>query len=206
MIKWAENIIFVFGILLIISMTITDIYEAMNGKAESFFEWAQAHPKYGLLFAAALLVLWLAGLLLRWKWACHWQFNSTLDNRKYRFCFIDYMWYIAEKWSEREHNNLNGSALLFLCWLFAITIPLGIPLMFRCFSQIVAFAVVMIFCFLPSMFCKLRYTTGQCKTIREHYREMKHPGRNLLKIVLISIALAVANTVLMFHLGFIHWA
>ena len=78
MIKWAENIIFVFGILLIISMTITDIYEAMNGKAESFFEWAQAHPKYGLLFAAALLVLWLAGLLLRWKWACHWQFNSTL--------------------------------------------------------------------------------------------------------------------------------
>ncbi len=128
------------------------------------------------------------------------------DNRKYRFCFIDYMWYIAEKWSEREHNNLNGSALLFLCWLFAITIPLGIPLMFRCFSQIVAFAVVMIFCFLPSMFCKLRYTTGQCKTIREHYREMKHPGRNLLKIVLISIALAVANTVLMFHLGFIYRA
>ena len=67
MIKWAENIIFVFGILLIISMTITDIYEAMNSKAESFFEWAQAHPKYVLLFAAALLALWLAGLLLRWK-------------------------------------------------------------------------------------------------------------------------------------------
>lgn len=33
-------------------MNITDIYEAMNGKAESFFEWAQAHPKIGLLFAA----------------------------------------------------------------------------------------------------------------------------------------------------------
>ncbi len=78
MIKWAENIIFVFGILLIISMTITDIYEAMNGKAESFFEWAQAHPKYGLLFAAGLFVVWLAGLLFRWKWACHWQFNSSL--------------------------------------------------------------------------------------------------------------------------------
>ena len=28
------------------------------------------------------------------------------DNRKYRFCFIDYMWYVAEKWSEREHNNI----------------------------------------------------------------------------------------------------
>ena len=124
-------------------------------------------------------------------------------NRKYRICFFDYMWYVAEKWSEREHNNLNGKMLLFLCCLFAILIPLGTPLMFRCFSQIVAFAVLMTLCVLPSMFCKLRYTTGRCKTIREHYREMRHPGRNLLKIVLISIALAMANTVLMFHLGFI---
>ena len=56
------------------------------------------------------------------------------DNRKYRICFIDYMWYVAEKWSEREHNNLNGRMLLFLCWLFAITIPLGIPLLFSPFQ------------------------------------------------------------------------
>ena len=47
-------------------MTVTDIYEAMNSKAEAFFEWLQAHPKYGLLFG------------VRWKWACHWQFNSKL--------------------------------------------------------------------------------------------------------------------------------
>ena len=73
-----ENIIFVFGILLIISMTVTDIYEAMNSKAETFFEWLQAHPQYGLLFGVGLLALWLAGLLFRWKWACHWQFNSKL--------------------------------------------------------------------------------------------------------------------------------
>ncbi len=38
-------------------MAITDIYEAMNSKVESFFEWAQAHPKYGLLFVAGLLAL-----------------------------------------------------------------------------------------------------------------------------------------------------
>ena len=31
-------------------MKVTDIYEAMNSKAEAFFEWLQAHPKYGLLF------------------------------------------------------------------------------------------------------------------------------------------------------------
>ena len=59
-------------------MGITDIYEALNRKAEEFFEWTQAHPGYGLLFAATLLALWLTGLLLRWKWACHWQFNSKL--------------------------------------------------------------------------------------------------------------------------------
>lgn len=36
-------------------MTVTDIYEAMNSKAEAFFEWLQAHPKYGLLFGVGLL-------------------------------------------------------------------------------------------------------------------------------------------------------
>lgn len=60
------------------AMNITDIWEAMNCKAESFFEWAQAHPKIGLLIVAALLALWLAGLLLRWKWALHWQFGGKL--------------------------------------------------------------------------------------------------------------------------------
>lgn len=60
------------------AMNITDIWEAMNGKAESFFEWAQAHPKIGLLFAAGLLALWFTGILLRWKWACHWQFGGKL--------------------------------------------------------------------------------------------------------------------------------
>lgn len=59
-------------------MTITGIYDALNGKAESFFEWAQANPKFGLLFAALLLALWLMGLLLRWKWACQWQFWGKL--------------------------------------------------------------------------------------------------------------------------------
>ena len=59
-------------------MTVTDIYEAMNSKAEAFFEWLQAHPKYGLLFGVGLLALWLAGLLFRWKWACEWQFHGKL--------------------------------------------------------------------------------------------------------------------------------
>lgn len=38
----------------------------------------QAHPKIGLLIVAALPALWLAEVLLRWKWALHWQFGGKL--------------------------------------------------------------------------------------------------------------------------------
>ena len=58
-------------------MTGIDMYEVINNKVGSFFEWVQALPKYGLLFASGLLALWFAGLLLRWKWACHWQFSRS---------------------------------------------------------------------------------------------------------------------------------
>lgn len=59
-------------------MAIADIYEAMNRKAEAFFEWTQAHPQFAMLIVAALLELWLIGLLFRWKWTCHWQFGGKL--------------------------------------------------------------------------------------------------------------------------------
>ena len=57
-------------------MTITEIWEAISKMAGNHFEWAQAHPKFGLLFAAT--ALWLTGLLLRWKWACEWQYWGKL--------------------------------------------------------------------------------------------------------------------------------
>ncbi len=56
----------------------TDIYETINRKAEEHFEWAQTHPKYGMLIGVALLAFWLVALLLRWKWAYHWTFNGKL--------------------------------------------------------------------------------------------------------------------------------
>ncbi len=112
-------------------------------------------------------------------------------NRKYRICFIDYLWYVAEKWSEREHNNLNGGMLLFQCWLFAILIPVVIPMAFR---------------YLPFLFCKLRYTTGRRTALHEHYHDMKRSGRRLITIILIAFALTIADFILMFHLGFIHWS
>lgn len=128
------------------------------------------------------------------------------DNRKYRFCFIDHMWYVAEIWHEREHTNLNGSLLLFFCWFLPILFPFGIPLLSHFFSWIIAFGIMMILCFLPDLFCKFRYTARRRKALCEHYGKMKHPGKNLAKIVLVAIALTIANFALMFHFGFMHWA
>lgn len=126
--------------------------------------------------------------------------------RDYRICFIDYMWYVAEKWSEREHNNLNGRMLLFLCWLFAILLPLAIPLLFRIFSWMLAFAVGVLLCFLPGVFCKFRYTPGRREALREHYKGLRQPGRQLGIIVLVAIALTVVDFALMSYFGFIHGA
>lgn len=75
----AKSAIFAIGIKFHhMAMTITGIYETLNGTADRFFGWAQSNPKFGLLLVAALLALWLTGLLLRWKWACHWQFGGKL--------------------------------------------------------------------------------------------------------------------------------
>ena len=128
------------------------------------------------------------------------------DKCRYQIGFIDYIWYVAEKWSEKEHNNLNGGALLFLCWLFVILIPVVIPLAFRYLGWAIALAVVIPICFLPSLFCKLRYTAGRRETLCEHYRDMKRPGRRLITIILVAFALTITDFILMFHLGFIHWS
>ena len=81
-----------------------------------------------------------------------------------------------------------------------------VPPILRLFGWMIGLAIVIPLCFLPDLFCKLRYTAGRREALREHYGKMKHPGRKLAKIVLIAIALIVANVALMFHLGFIHWA
>ena len=126
------------------------------------------------------------------------------SNSKYRVCFIDYIWYVAEEWSKREHDNLNGGALLFFCWLFVILIPVVIPLAFHYLGWSIAFAVGIPLCFLPDLFCKLRYTAGRCTALSEYYRGMKHIGRRLIRIILIAIALTVAAFALLFHFGFLH--
>lgn len=57
---------------------LTEISYAVNGNVELFFEWMKSHPRYALLFVAALLIFWLIGMLRRWKWSLHWYNNSKL--------------------------------------------------------------------------------------------------------------------------------
>lgn len=124
------------------------------------------------------------------------------SERNLRFCVIDYIWYVAERFSEREHNNLNGGMLLFMCWLFVIIMPLGLTLG-HFFGPAIA-VPSLILGVLPSVFCKLRYTPARREALRKHYCEMKHPGRKLIGIILTAIALIIAYVLLMYHLGFIH--
>lgn len=32
---------------------------------------------------------------------------------RFKPCFTDYIWYVAETWSAREHTNLNGGSPLY---------------------------------------------------------------------------------------------
>lgn len=112
-------------------------------------------------------------------------------NYKFSPCFIDHIWYVAETWSAREHNNLNGAMLLFLGWLFAILIPGGLLIGYF-FGRQYAFSAIAL-CFLPSLFCKFRYTAERREALTEHYGKLKHPGRKLAKIILWGIALTIVN-------------
>lgn len=96
--------------------------------------------------------------------------------------------------------------LLFFIWTFAILLPIGVPTAFHFLNRIAALVTVSALCLVPGLFCKLRYTAGRCEVLRGRYRDMKHPGRMLSRIVLAVIALTVANAVLMFHLGFMYWS
>ncbi len=126
------------------------------------------------------------------------------SERKYRFCFLDRIWFAAESWSRKVHNNLSGSSLFFFCWLWIVAIPVFIPLALHYLHCLIAVITLPIVCLIPSLLCKLRYTPERRKAIARHYGKLRHPGREVALIILVSILLTVASFTLMFHLGFIH--
>ena len=80
--------------------------------------------------------------------------------------------------------------------LFVIIMPLALTLGYF-FGPAIA-VPSLILGVLPSVFCKLRYTPARREALHEHYREMKHPGRKLIGIILTAIALIIAYIILMF--------
>ena len=59
---------------------------------EGLPEWLQAHPRYGYLIVAGILLLWLVGIVCGWRWTYSrpgsWEGNfwlGTLGERSYRF-------------------------------------------------------------------------------------------------------------------------
>lgn len=128
------------------------------------------------------------------------------SERKYRFCFLDRIWYAAEGWSRREHNNLSGNSLFFFCWLWIVTIPVFIPLALHYLGRLIAIISLPLVCLIPTLFCKLRYTPDRRKAIARHYGKLRHPGSELALTVLVFLLLTVASFALMYHLGLIHRA
>ena len=127
------------------------------------------------------------------------------NTRKYKFFFIDYIWYVAEK-SRENGSPTSGGQMLFLCWIFAVEVPLVMPMAFHILNRVVAFVAMLILLLVPELFCKFRYTAGRREALQEHYKGMKHYVLKQLLILLAAFAMAAANTALMFHLGFMHWS
>lgn len=125
---------------------------------------------------------------------------------KYRFCLLDRLWYAAEIWSGKAHNNLSGSSLFFQCWLWVVVLPVYVPLSLHYLGWIPAVVSLPFICLLPSLFCRLRYSPGRRRAIACHYLRLTHPVRELILFFLLSVLLTVVAFSLMFHLGFMQWA
>ena len=57
--------------------------------------------------------------------------------------------------------------------------------------------------FLPSVFCKMRYTELRRKVIWAHYSGIKNIFTRWFVLFVATIVLAVLNFILMYHFGFI---
>lgn len=66
--------------------------DRISGWVDSLQEELKAHPEYGYLVVAGLLLLWLVGIVCGWKWTYarpgSWNGNfwlETLGEKTYRF-------------------------------------------------------------------------------------------------------------------------
>ena len=67
-------------------------FDKISEFMEGLPEWLQAHPRYGYLIVAGILLLWLVGIVCGWRWTYSrpgsWEGNfwlGSLGERSYRF-------------------------------------------------------------------------------------------------------------------------
>lgn len=54
----------------------------MDNLFEKLNDWVQAHPRYGYLIVAGLLLFWLFGVIMGWKWTYQsstWKQNTLRE-------------------------------------------------------------------------------------------------------------------------------
>ena len=120
-----------------------------------------------------------------------------------RYYIFDYIWFIGERLREKHGSPSSGSNLLMFIWLFAFLVPLIMPLIYQLFGNPATMILGLGLMFLPSIFCKLRYTELRRKVISAHYSGTKDILKRWLVLFAATIVLAALNFMLMYHLGFI---
>ncbi len=120
-----------------------------------------------------------------------------------RFTVLDYIWYVAETIGKREYNNMTGLSILLIIWCLGILIPLLTPLMYWLCGNPTTIILALILCFLPFVFCRLRYTAARKQMIEQHYSSMKRLWRRMFMIAMTAFILAAFNFALMFYFGLI---
>lgn len=114
------------------------------------------------------------------------------SNHTCKICFLDRIWYVGERMRETG-SPTSGGQILFLGWLFAVVVPLGVPLAGHYLDWVGRISTFVLLIFLPVIFCKLRYTPSLTAAIRERCRNMKRIGRKFALILLGIAALTATN-------------
>lgn len=50
------------------SVIVMEWFDKISEFMEGLPEWLQAHPRYGYLIVAGILLLWLVGIVCGWRW------------------------------------------------------------------------------------------------------------------------------------------
>lgn len=127
--------------------------------------------------------------------------NIKSDSKIYYI--FDYIWFIGEELKRKYGSPSSGDTLLLFTWMFVFLIPLIMPLMYQLLGNPATMILGLSLVFLPSIFCKLRYTELRRKVILAHYSGIKNIFTRWFILFAAIIVLAILNFMLMYHLAFI---